>query len=232
MGRRDCAFWQSLVRESGGPVLELGCGTGRVTGPLSRTRALVVGVDRSAEMLARARRRLRRTRSTTFLVRADITALPLAPAAFAAVVAPYGILQSLLSDRALSAALASAARVLRRGGRFGLELVPDVPKWRETRAEVSLIGLSGPNGRPVTLVESVHQDRARRLTIFEHEFIEGTGRFRRSLRFTVRFRTLRIPAMVRRLTRAGFHVDAIHGGYRGEPWSEEADTWLLLATRR
>ena len=62
------------------------------------------------------------------LVRGDIRVLPFAPGAFGTVIAPYGILQSLLADRDLAATLDSVARVLEPGGTFGLDLVPDVPE--------------------------------------------------------------------------------------------------------
>jgi len=38
LDRRDVRFWQDMARRAGGKVLELGCGTGRVTLP-SRARA-------------------------------------------------------------------------------------------------------------------------------------------------------------------------------------------------
>src|SRR3954447_8266417 len=60
LDRRDIRFWQDMARRAAGPVLELGCGTGRVTLPVARTGARIIGVDRSAEMLSHARRRLRR----------------------------------------------------------------------------------------------------------------------------------------------------------------------------
>ena len=47
MGRRDVRFWQDMARRLGGPVLELGCGTGRVSFPVARTGVQLVGVDRS-----------------------------------------------------------------------------------------------------------------------------------------------------------------------------------------
>jgi SAM-dependent methyltransferase len=214
-------------------VLELGCGTGRVTVPLARTGGFIVGIDRAAGMLGRAAPRLRQVGRAAAgrLVRGDITALPFPSASFAGVVAPYGILQSLLSDRALAATLAAVGRILAPGGRFGLELVPDVPRWQENRRQVSLVGLQGPNGRPVTLVESVRQDRARRITTFDHEFIEGTGTARRRLRFTVQFRTLGVRAMAARLARAGLRADGIFGGYANEPWSRDAGAWIILARK-
>lgn len=231
MGRRDLAFWREFVSRARGPVLELGCGSGRVTMPLARSAPFVIGIDRSRAMLERARRRAKRVGQRPRLVQADVTALPFLPESFSAVVAPYGILQSLLSDSALSRLLDGIVRTLAPGGRFGLELVPDVPRWAEVDRNVSLVGLDGPNGLPVTLIETVRHDRARRLTTFEHEFLEGTGRARRSLRFTIRFRTVRVPTLLARLERAGLRVEATFGGYRDEPWTEDADTWIVLASK-
>src|SRR3954452_14539 len=59
LGRRDVPFWRRVALEAPGPVLELGCGTGRISLPLIRAGIELVGVDRSAPMLDRARRRLR-----------------------------------------------------------------------------------------------------------------------------------------------------------------------------
>ena len=62
VGRRDTRFWQGLAGRSGGPVLELGCRTGRVSVPVARTVDGVVGIDRSAPMLRQAQRRHRRSK--------------------------------------------------------------------------------------------------------------------------------------------------------------------------
>jgi 2-polyprenyl-3-methyl-5-hydroxy-6-metoxy-1,4-benzoquinol methylase len=51
------AFYCELARRIGGPVLELACGTGRLTLPLAREGHEVVGLDASPRMLAVARRR-------------------------------------------------------------------------------------------------------------------------------------------------------------------------------
>src|SRR5688500_17186482 len=123
LGRRDVPFWRNLARQAGGRVLELGCGTGRISLPLARAGVPLVGIDRSAPMLRRARTRVRRARLTDrlHLIRGDIRFLPFASAdaagvatpaprprrpqpgtdgaagsPFAMVMAPYGLLQSLL----------------------------------------------------------------------------------------------------------------------------------------
>ena len=81
----------------------------------------------------------------------------------------------------------------------------------------------------VTLVESVRQDRRRKLTIFDQEYIERRGRERTVHRFALTFRTLSVPQMARRLERGGFSIEAILGDYQGGPWDERADVWIILA---
>jgi SAM-dependent methyltransferase len=234
LGRRDVPFWRRIAAAARGPVLELGCGTGRISLPLARAGVRLVGIDRSAPMLERLRvaaARRRRPARRLNLVRGDIRSLPYAPATFETVIAPYGVLQSLLADRDLSATLESVARVLVPGGTFGLDLVPDVPNWREYSNRVQLRGRAA-RGVHLTLIESVHQDRARRLTTFEQRYLERQHGRSTEHRFALTFRTLTVKRMRNRLDRAGFAVDRVLGDYRGRPWDERADVWIILAKKR
>ena len=234
LGRRDVRFWRRFALDVPGRVLELGCGTGRITIPIGRDGVRIIGIDRSAPMLARARRRVARTRlgMAVQLVRGDIRHLPFPAASFASVLAPYGVLQSLLREKDLAATLTAVHRTLRDQGVFGLELVADLPAWQEYRRRVSLRGWRrSRGGAHVTLVETVRQDRARRLTVFHQEFTERRGRERRRCRFALTFRTLTVPQMVRRLEKAGFTITALLGDYRGGPWDPRAEVWMILAKK-
>ena len=240
VGRRDLAFWSAFAQGAtagqaggGGPILELGCGTGRVALPVARAGATVVGIDRSAPMLDRARKRVKRARlqSQVQLVRGDIRYLPFPDKSFPLVMAPYGILQSLLVERDLTKTLTAVSRVLTKKGTFGLELVADLPAWDEYSKRTSMRGKRGPNGKPITLVESVTQDRTRQLTHFEQEFIEGRGKSAVRKKFGLAFRTLTVPQMVRRLEKAGLEVSALVGDYQGGPWDLRAEVWIILARR-
>jgi ubiquinone/menaquinone biosynthesis C-methylase UbiE len=269
LGRRDVPFWRRVASSAGGAVLELGCGTGRVSHPLADAGVDLIGIDRSAPMLERAReriataRRSRRSRPqsgarpvgnlgiapsraiaresqavprsstipvrTPQFVRGDIRSLPFADRAFAMVLAPYGILQSLIRPRDLTATLASVARVIAPGGIFGVDLVPDVPKWREYRDRVQLRGKAG--AVHLTLIESVAQDPRRQLTTFEQRYVERRGTETKEHRFELTFRTLSVPQMTRQLARAGFRVETVLGDYGGRPWDDRADVWIILARK-
>lgn len=234
LDRRDVRFWQTMAERANGPILELGCGTGRVTIPVARTGARVIGVDRSAEMLGHALRRCRRTGpgGRPSWLRGDIRLLPFqSGATFDLVMAPYGILQSLVRESDLKATLSSVARVLAPGGIFGVDLVPDLPVWKEYRNKVRFRGVRRGGKSRITLVESVRQDRAKKLTLFDQEFIEQRGRDRKSRKFSLVFRTLTVRQMTRRLESAGFRVKAVLGDYSGEPWDQRADVWLILAEK-
>jgi len=232
MGRQDVRFWQDLARREGGPVLELGCGTGRLTMPVARTGARVVGVDRSRPMLAYATTRARRlpVGQRPLLVLGDIRKLPFEDESFSVVIAPYGMLQSLTKERDLEAALAEAARVLRRGAVLGIDLVPDLAAWDEYRDRVRFRGRTR-RGTSLTLIESVRQARRRKLTIFDQKYVERRGRQQLTREFSLTFRTLPLPAVVGRVEKAGFRVTAVLGDYRGKAWDLRAEVWLLLAER-
>ena len=57
-GGDDIGYFRSLAEQAGGPVLELGCGSGRVAIPLAQAGFDVVGIDRSSGMLGAARSRV------------------------------------------------------------------------------------------------------------------------------------------------------------------------------
>lgn len=56
----DITYYTELAKQQGGPVLELGCGTGRCTLAIAREGIPVVGLDLSEPMLKRAEKRLKR----------------------------------------------------------------------------------------------------------------------------------------------------------------------------
>lgn len=112
------AVARRLSLAPGDTVLDVACGHGNFTVELARRvgpEGLVIGLDISAAMLARAAARVRRTGlANVLLVRGDALALPLADAAFAAVNCAGGLHQMPDLDRAL----AEMARVAAPGARL------------------------------------------------------------------------------------------------------------------
>ncbi len=115
----DRDFYLDLAGEYGGPVLELGCGTGRITLPLARQGLDVTGVDASHSMLEILRAKLeeepadvqRRVR----VVEGDFRTLHLGDG-FPLVVIPFRPVQHMYTAEDQLAALRNAASHLADGG--------------------------------------------------------------------------------------------------------------------
>ena len=120
----DIAFYDRLAQAAGGPVLELGCGTGRIALALAQAGLSVTGVDVSAGMLALARRKSERlaaaSRCLTF-VEADMARLDLGRRFGMAFIA-FRSFQHLLTVDEQRATLTGVRRHLRPDGRLALHL--------------------------------------------------------------------------------------------------------------
>lgn len=118
--REDVAFYQRVARQYGGPVLELGVGSGRVAIPLCRDGHTVVGIDLSAPMLAQAAARAKDAelpRGALTLREGDMRDFSLRRR-FPLVIAPFNALLHLYEAEDLAACFAQVRRHLAPGGRF------------------------------------------------------------------------------------------------------------------
>ena len=125
----DLPLWEELVAESGGPVLELGCGTGRVVFHLARaTGELVIGLEGDDDAVGAVWDRARGTNGDAEF--GDVRAFDLM-AQFKLVLAPMQLIQ-LLPERAdRVCCLACVAEHLEPDGRAAFAIVEDVPTLPE-----------------------------------------------------------------------------------------------------
>jgi SAM-dependent methyltransferase len=125
MGNGDVAFFRRLAEAHGKRVLELGCGTGRVTLALAADGFEVTGLDRSPGMLAEGRRKLASvdwgTAARVQLVEGDMADFDL-DRVFDLVVIPARAFAFLLTPEAQRGCLARIAAHLRPGGMLALDV--------------------------------------------------------------------------------------------------------------
>ncbi|MGB5809746.1 MAG: class I SAM-dependent methyltransferase [Polyangiales bacterium] len=127
--RHDVKFYTQLALDSGGPVLELGVGTGRVAMSIADAGVDVVGVDAMAPMLAQAKARVaplpEATRARVELRQADLQKLRLRRK-FPLVIAPFHVWNHLYTRDELEKGFRTVHHHLAPGGRFAFDvLVPD-----------------------------------------------------------------------------------------------------------
>lgn len=134
----DVPYWEDVARETPGPILELACGTGRLTFPMAsvdRARK-VIGVDVAPGMIAHAERKRRMmapvSQANLHFLTGDMRTLRLGEK-FAAVVLAFNTLMHMTEDEDLEATLTTAREHLAPGGLFHLELHTPHPTIMQQR---------------------------------------------------------------------------------------------------
>lgn len=121
----DVDFFRATAGQTGGPVLDVGCGTGRVAYALAADGFEVVGLALSAPMLKQAEARRSAlpaaVSASVSFIQADMTSFDLGRT-FSLIVVPYRVFQFLLTVEAQRSALASMRRHLKPDGRLILDL--------------------------------------------------------------------------------------------------------------
>lgn len=152
--RGDIPYYEKVARETNGPLLELACGTGRLTFPMSATGATVHGIDIAPGMIARAQQKLASltpgAQSRLSFEVADMRSARLGRE-FAAVVLAFNTLMHMTEDDDLVGALTTAHEHLAPGGLFHLDIHTPFPRLPER----------DPDARydPQQMIDPLTQDR-------------------------------------------------------------------------
>jgi len=225
-GRSDINFYTELCRSAGGPVLEVGCGTGRTLVPCAEAGVAITGLDLSEDMLLFCRNSLkavdRQTADRVTLVQADMTDFEL-NRRFQLITTPFRPFQHLATVQEQLSCLSCIRNHLAPGGTFVLDIFdPDLDILTDT-GRVLEFGEEPPftmeDGREVTVsyrnpsVDTVSQIVHGEI-IFSVKHPNGSNQ-RLVQKFIMRY-TFRWEAE-HLLHRAGFKVISVHGGYNGEP---------------
>jgi SAM-dependent methyltransferase len=207
----------------GGPVLELGVGTGRLAVPLARTGLEVHGVDSSPAMLARLA-----ARPGSEAVRAwkgDMADLRLDDSPpFAVAVAAFNTFCNLPTAAAQESCFAHVASLLAPGGRFVVEMfVPgDVVDGR-------VIEVAQVDADAQLLVLRVSTTETSSQVVRGHHIELRDGRAR-TRPWTLRYAT---PAQLDAMAAAaGLVLERRDAGWRGEPFDTNAVLHVSVWRRR
>jgi SAM-dependent methyltransferase len=230
-----------LASQADGPVLELGCGSGRLLLPLARAGYKVTGLDMSEEMLLRAEARLSQeataVQQRVTLHQADMTSfsLPDAPP-FGLIIVPYNTLLHLDTRQALIA-LRQAENYLGENGRLFIDLANPVDI--ASTPEDALLSLENVLTDPETGELIVHLASNRLDTIEQTLHITwiydvsapNGGPVRRTVAQSAYH--YRYPHQVEMLLQeAGYKLLHLWGDYDQSPYDEASNRLLALAAKQ
>jgi SAM-dependent methyltransferase len=240
--RADIDFFVELAVESKGPVLEIGCGTGRVLIPTARAGVEIVGLDKSPAMLEVCRKKLARepqdVQRRVQLVEGDMRSFEL-ERAFALITTPFRSFQHLLKVEDQLACLTNIRRHLAEDGRLVLDLFN--PDDRMLARQIDSRGtyleeepeFVMPDGRKVIRRITVKTEPLEQTLAIEmnHDVTRPDGRTeRRTQRFQTRyFFRFEVEHL---LTLAGFRIEAAYSGYDRSPLGATYPGELIYVCRK
>ncbi len=227
----DIPFWLDLATQHAAPILELGCGSGRVLLPLAGVAQPVFGLDWDYAMLAFLRQRLPdNLRSSVHIFQANFTNFHLSTQ-FSFILSPCNTFSTLESSTR-RATLENVRRHLHPSGTFAVSLPNPALLERlpaQAQPEVEEIFPHPNSGEPVQVV-SAWQRTAQHFTIHWHyDQLLPDGRVHR-LSTQVKHALLPVQAYLQEMQQAGFSSFNLYGDYQGTPYSGDAPNLIILAT--
>jgi SAM-dependent methyltransferase len=161
------AFYRDLAERTGGPILELACGTGRLTIPLALDGHEVVAVDASSAMLRAARAKAKAEKVDITFVNGDMRALDLGQR-FPLVIVSCNSLAHLTTTEELKSCLRSIREHLAPGGLLAFDIVnPDVRDLARSHSERVRLDV-GPNpSSAIAIEEAADYDPVQQIRVLQ-----------------------------------------------------------------
>jgi SAM-dependent methyltransferase len=225
----DAAFYLSLAKKTGGPILELGCGSGRVLLPIARAGFDCTGLDPSGTMLARLKKN--GAPPNLQLVQAGMQDFQLPKKKFALIYSAFRAFQHLLTVEDELSCLAAARRHLATGGTFALDVFAPKLDCIAMLTEPEFLEIQWKDGdTQVRRLTSVSRDPARQTfeVKFRHE-IRRPGRRPESRTVTTKMRWIFRYELEHLLARAGFRDVEVFGGFDRRPYDYFSGEIVALA---
>ena len=226
----DVEFYVEEAQRSGSPVLELGCGTGRIVIPTAEAGIEVTGLDVSPFMLDAARRKVEKlepeVKARIRLVQGDMRDFSLARE-FPLITIPYRAFLHMLTAEDQRRALACIREHLAPDGRlvvnfFDPKLDCILGGMHETKPEMVKSheeALPESGHRVIFYTRGMYYPETQSIaqeSLFEE--LDGEGNVIRRTEDTCPFRWIYRYEMEHLLARCGFEVEALYGDFQRGPY--------------
>ncbi|GIV95536.1 MAG: type 12 methyltransferase [Herpetosiphonaceae bacterium] len=229
----DIAVYRDLARQTGGPILELMCGSGRILLPLALEGYTLTGVDLAAPMLELARARLAAAGLTgrVTLIHGDARSVALPGPRFAMAILAFNSFSHMEQIADQLAVLAVARRALKRNGLLVIDLLNIGPAQLAAAGSPIPLASYQLDDRHISKTVIYRSDPAMQINDVTFHYEERTADGATSCKEThFRMRWFNRFEIEHLLARAGFTVRGIYGSYDFTPYTAESPLLLVIAS--
>lgn len=225
----DIDFYEELAAETGGPVLELGCGTGRVLLPIAGGGLACTGIDSSPAMLAQLSSKP--GAAPVQLVEADMASFDLGTQRFGLIYSAFRAFQHLLTVEDQLACLMRVRAHLESGGMFACDVFnPNLERLVQDEESESLELKFQLDGNLIERFARVSRDRAAQVAQVTMRYVEhrkGGATEETTVNFAMRwFFRFELEHL---LFRAGFSSVEMFGNFDRSPVTRDSPALIAVA---
>ncbi len=248
----DLPLYLEFARQSGSPILEIGCGSGRVTLALARAGYSVYGIDLSPNMLKLARNKLRleaeEIQTRVHLFQQDMCELNLPGQTFPLLLMPYGEFAHVLERERQEAALSAAYRHTQPNG----VLIISMSNWDAHEERMAYNGSQiahWGHSMPLTYEGVFYDEQKQRMItryiargydpsvqiaihVYIHEITDKDGHLIARKTNVLPIRYIFRYEMELLLEKAGFEVENIFGYYDKSEFRYDSRRMIVVARKK
>lgn len=219
-------FYIMQAKKYGGPILELACGTGRITVPIAKNGVPIVGLDFSVKMLEQAKRNSKDNKIEIEWIEADMTDFNL-KRTFSTITMPAAAMNWVLENKSIEKCLNCIKDHLNQDGTFIFNIFnPNFEiMMRDPSKKYKRIGYPDPDGKGnVTVTGTHHYDKATQIMHY-------TSYHRIKNEETVQKLKLRIffpQELDMLLNYNGFKIDFKYGNFDEEPFNSNSKWQIVI----
>lgn len=219
----DIPFYLALAQQhcgTGGRILDIGCGTGRILLQLMRNGYETDGLDISAQMLSMTKAKLQAADLETDLYQGDMRAMDSLglTAKYKLVIIPYCSMIYMLDDNDRLAVFRGVYNLLDRGGTFAFDFDAGQNEIGISRPWISLQTIDKDQGRAILRIAQMQGISSCLRSVAQITWLntQSQGKIIVSCEEEA---SISAPHMQELLAQAGFSVTEVAGDYQGQPYT-------------
>jgi SAM-dependent methyltransferase len=230
----DLQMYYDFALAAHDPILELGCGTGRVLVPLAREGHQITGLELSDAMLAEVQAKIdaEHLSERVSLVQGDMRAFDI-PARFGLAIVPINTFMHCYDTQQQLSCLRCTRRHLQSGGQLVVDVYhPDPQSLLEADGRLVSEGITR-NPKTGHTIQRLYTRRLDVASQTQHvtyilDEIDATGAVRRTM-FPFRMRYVFRYEMELLLQASGYNLEAVYGSYELEPFDTGSERMIFVA---
>jgi ubiquinone/menaquinone biosynthesis C-methylase UbiE len=228
----DIPFFLKETENLGGEILELMCGTGRVSIPLLEAGRNLVCVDYAQGMLDKFAEKIQGKNFNVELIKADVTTLDLGRQ-FNKILLPFHSLQEILDAALQLNALKSIYKHLSENGEFICTLQNPNIRLQNADGALRVIGKYKIDNSHYLIVSYTNQLQNEIVTGFQfYERYDQRDRLIEKRALEINFRPVDYKAFIQMAGLAGFEIAAVYGDYNHGAFHVEQSPFMIFKLKK